>query len=85
MAGRPAAACFGGGFVLSAIGVHTHQIGLIYLGYGVIGGLGLGLGYVTPVTVLLKWVPDRRGLAAGLAIRGFGGGAMITRPGELHF
>ena len=75
-----AAACFGGGFVLSAIGVHTHQIALIYLGYGVIGGFGLGLGYVTPVTVLIKWFPDRRGLAAGLAIMGFGGGALIGAP-----
>lgn len=75
-----AAACFGGGFVLSAIGVRTHQIALLYLGYGVIGGFGLGLGYVTPVTVLVKWFPDRRGLAAGLAIMGFGGGAMIGAP-----
>ena len=75
-----AAACFGGGFVLSAVGVHTHQIALVYLGYGVIGGFGLGLGYVTPVTVLIKWFPDRRGLAAGLAIMGFGGGAMIGAP-----
>ena len=75
-----AAACFSGGFVLSAIGVHTHQIGLLYLGYGVIGGFGLGLGYVTPVTVLIKWFPDRRGLAAGLAIMGFGGGALIGAP-----
>ena len=75
-----AAACFGGGFVLSAIGVHTHRIVLVYLGYGVIGGFGLGLGYVTPVTVLIKWFPDRRGLAAGLAIMGFGGGALIGAP-----
>lgn len=75
-----AAACFGGGLVLSALGVHTHQIVLLYLGYGVIGGLGLGLGYVAPVTVLIKWFPDRRGLAAGLAIMGFGGGAMIGAP-----
>jgi MFS family permease len=75
-----AAACFGGGFVLSAIGVQTHQISLLYLGYGVIGGFGLGLGYVTPVTVLIKWFPDRRGLAAGLAIMGFGGGALIGAP-----
>jgi MFS family permease len=75
-----AAACFGGGFVLSAIGVHTHRIALIYLGYGLIGGFGLGLGYITPVTVLIKWFPDRRGLAAGLAIMGFGGGAMIGAP-----
>ena len=75
-----AAACFGGGFLLSAIGVRTHQIELLYLGYGVLGGFGLGLGYVAPVTVLVRWFPDRRGLAAGLAIMGFGGGAMIGAP-----
>lgn len=75
-----AACCFGGGFILSAIGVHTHQIWLLYLGYGVIGGCGLGLGYVSPVSTLIKWFPDRRGMATGLAIMGFGGGAMIGAP-----
>jgi MFS family permease len=75
-----AACCFGGGFAVSAVGVLTHQIVLLYAGYGVLGGLGLGLGYVTPVTVLVKWFPDRRGLAAGLAIMGFGGGALIAAP-----
>ncbi|HWT29001.1 MAG TPA: OFA family MFS transporter, partial [Methylophilaceae bacterium] len=75
-----AACCFGGGLVLSAIGVHTHQIWLLYLGYGVIGGCGLGLGYVSPVSTLIKWFPDRRGMATGMAIMGFGGGAMIGSP-----
>lgn len=75
-----AAACFGGGFVIAAIGVRAHELALVYFGYGVVGGLGLGLGYVTPVTVLVRWFPDRRGLAAGLAITGFGGGAMIGAP-----
>ena len=75
-----AACCFGGGFILSAIGVHTHQIWLLYLGYGVIGGCGLGLGYVSPVSTLIKWFPDRRGMATGMAIMGFGGGAMIGAP-----
>lgn len=75
-----AACCFGGGFILSAIGVKTHQIWLLYLGYGVIGGCGLGLGYVSPVSTLIKWFPDRRGMATGLAIMGFGGGAMIGAP-----
>lgn len=75
-----AACCFGGGFIISAIGVHTHQIWLLYLGYGVIGGCGLGLGYVSPVSTLLKWFPDHRGMATGMAIMGFGGGAMIGAP-----
>ena len=75
-----AACCFGGGFLLSAIGVKTHQIWLLYLGYGVIGGCGLGLGYVAPVSTLIKWFPDRRGMATGMAIMGFGGGAMLGAP-----
>lgn len=75
-----AACCFGSGFWLSALGVYWHQIWLIYLGYGVIGGIGLGLGYVSPVSTLIKWFPDRRGMATGMAIMGFGGGAMIGAP-----
>lgn len=75
-----AACCFGGGFWISALGVELHQIWLIYLGYGVVGGIGLGLGYVSPVSTLIKWFPDRRGMATGMAIMGFGGGAMIGAP-----
>jgi MFS family permease len=75
-----AACCFGSGFILSAIGVYFHQIWLLYLGYGVLGGCGLGLGYVSPVSTLIKWFPDRRGMATGMAIMGFGGGAMIGSP-----
>lgn len=75
-----AALCFGGGFFLAALGVNLHQIWLLYLGYGVLGGCGLGLGYVSPVSTLLKWFPDRRGMATGMAIMGFGGGAMIGSP-----
>ncbi len=75
-----AACCFGGGFWISALGVYVHEIWLIYLGYGVIGGIGLGLGYVSPVSTLIKWFPDRRGMATGMAIMGFGGGAMIGAP-----
>jgi MFS family permease len=75
-----AACCFGGGFIISAIGVWLHQIVLLYLGYGVIGGIGLGLGYVSPVSTLIRWFPDRRGMATGMAIMGFGGGAMIAAP-----
>ncbi len=75
-----AACCFGGGFLISALGVYLHQIWLVYLGYGAIGGIGLGLGYVSPVSTLIKWFPDRRGMATGMAIMGFGGGAMIGAP-----
>ena len=75
-----AAMCFSAGFLISAAGAQTHQLALIYLGYGVIGGIGLGLGYISPVSTLIKWFPDRPGLSTGLAIMGFGGGAMIGGP-----
>ena len=75
-----AAACFGGGFIVGAFGIWWHQIWLVYLGYGVIGGIGLGIGYISPVSTLIKWFPDRPGLATGMAIMGFGGGAMIGSP-----
>jgi MFS family permease len=74
------ACCFGGGFMVAALGVHLHEIWIIYLGYGVIGGIGLGLGYISPVSTLIKWFPDRPGMATGMAIMGFGGGAMIGSP-----
>ncbi len=79
-AGFVAALCWSGGLFISALGVYTHQIWLIWLGSGVIGGIGLGLGYISPVSTLIKWFPDRRGMATGLAIMGFGGGAMIGAP-----
>jgi MFS family permease len=79
-AGVVAAFCWGGGFFVSAVGVHLHQIWLMWLGSGVIGGIGLGLGYISPVSTLIKWFPDRRGMATGMAIMGFGGGAMIGSP-----
>jgi MFS family permease len=72
-----AALCFSGGFIISAFGVWWHQLWLIYLGYGVLGGCGLGLGYISPVSTLVKWFPDRPGMATGMAIMGFGGGAFI--------
>ena len=75
-----AACCFGGGFFVSTLGIYLHFMPLLYLGYGVIGGCGLGLGYVSPVSTLIKWFPDRRGMATGMAIMGFGGGAMIGSP-----
>jgi len=75
-----ATACFSGGFLIAAVGVKLHQIALVYLGYGVVGGIGLGLGYISPVSTLIKWFPDRPGMATGMAIMGFGGGAMIGSP-----
>ncbi len=84
------AICFCGGLWLSSLGVWLHSIWLIYVGYGVIGGIGLGLGYIVPVSTLVKWFPDRPGMASGLAIMGFGGGALIGAPlgveliGRLH-
>jgi MFS family permease len=78
--GVVAACCWAAGFFLAALGVHLHQLWLLLVGYGVIGGCGLGLGYITPVSTLIKWFPDRRGLATGMAIMGFGGGAMIASP-----
>ena len=75
-----AALCFGGGFLVSAFGVSVHQLWIVYLGYGVLGGIGLGLGYISPVSTLIKWFPDRPGMATGMAIMGFGGAAMIAAP-----
>lgn len=69
--------CFGGGFAISALGVHLHQLWLLYVGFGAVGGCGLGLGYIAPVSTLVKWFPDRPGMATGMAIMGFGGGAFI--------
>jgi MFS family permease len=79
-AGVVAALCWSGGLLISAAGVYSHQIWLMWLGSGVIGGIGLGLGYISPVSTLIKWFPDRRGMATGMAIMGFGGGAMIGAP-----
>ncbi len=79
-AGFVSALCWCGGLVLGAIGIYTHQLWLLWLGSGVIGGIGLGLGYISPVSTLIKWFPDRRGMATGMAIMGFGGGAMIGAP-----
>jgi MFS family permease len=79
-AGIVSAFCWCGGLVISAFGVHIHQIWLLWLGSGVIGGIGLGLGYISPVSTLIRWFPDRRGMATGMAIMGFGGGAMIGAP-----
>jgi MFS family permease len=75
-----AALCFSGGFFVASLGVSLHQIWLVYLGHGLLGGIGLGLGYISPVSTLIKWFPDRPGMATGMAIMGFGGGAMIASP-----
>jgi len=79
-AGVVSALCWCGGLLISAFGVYTHQIWLMWLGSGVIGGVGLGLGYISPVSTLIKWFPDRRGMATGMAIMGFGGGALVGSP-----
>jgi MFS family permease len=79
-AGLLAGLFWGGGLVVGGIGVSVHQLWLVFLGCGFIGGVGMGLGYITPVSTLIKWFPDRRGLATGFAIMGFGGGAMIGAP-----
>ena len=75
-----AAGFWAGGFMVGALGIATSQLWLVYLGYGVIGGIGLGIGYISPVSTLIKWFPDRPGLATGMAIMGFGGGAMVGAP-----
>ena len=74
------ACCFAGGFLVSAVGVKAHFFPLVILGYGVLGGIGLGIGYISPVSTLIKWFPDRPGMATGMAIMGFGGGALIGSP-----
>jgi MFS family permease len=79
-AGVVSALCWCGGMLLSAVGIYSHQFWMMLLGSGVIGGIGLGLGYISPVSTLIKWFPDKRGMATGMAIMGFGGGAMIGSP-----
>jgi len=79
-AGFVSALCWCGGIAVAALGVYTHQLWMMWIGAGVIGGIGLGLGYISPVSTLIKWFPDRRGMATGMAIMGFGGGALIGAP-----
>ncbi|MGQ0672943.1 MAG: OFA family MFS transporter [Hyphomicrobium sp.] len=79
-AGVVSTLCWCGGLLISALGVYWHQLWMLWLGSGVIGGIGLGLGYISPVSTLIKWFPDRRGMATGMAIMGFGGGAMLGSP-----
>ena len=74
------ALCWSGGFFVSAIGVYLHNLWIVYLGYGVLGGIGLGIAYISPVSTLIRWFPDRPGMATGMAIMGFGGGAFIAAP-----
>ena len=80
VAGTVSASCWGGGLLVASAGIYAHSLPMLYLGYGVLGGVGLGLGYVSPVSTLLRWFPDRRGMASGMAIMGFGGGAIIAAP-----
>ena len=79
-AGVFSALCWCGGMVVTATGIYLHQLWMLWLGSGVLGGIGLGLGYISPVSTLIKWFPDRRGMATGMAIMGFGGGALIGSP-----
>ncbi len=79
-AGVVAALCWVGGMLIGALGIYLHQLWLMWLGAGLIGGIGLGIGYISPVSTLIKWFPDKRGMATGMAIMGFGGGAMIGSP-----
>src|SRR5258706_3697690 len=74
------ACCFASGFLIAALGAHLRQLWIMYAGYGIIGGIGLGIGYISLVSTLIKWFPDRPGMATGMAIMGFGGGAMIGGP-----
>ena len=78
--GALSACLWGAGFMVGGVGIYFHEIYLLYLGYGVLGGAGLGLGYVSPISTLIRWFPDRRGMATGMAIMGFGGGAIIGAP-----
>jgi len=78
--GFVAALCWSAGFLIGAAGIEWHQLWLVYFGYGVVGGCGLGIGYITPVSTLIAWFPDRRGMATGMAIMGFGGGALVASP-----
>jgi MFS family permease len=78
--GLVAATCWGLGFLVGALGIHLHALWLVYFGYGVLGGCGLGIGYITPVSTLIAWFPDHRGMSTGMAIMGFGGGALIASP-----
>src|ERR1700749_1573180 len=75
-----AALCWAGGFLISAFGVYAHNLWIVYFGYGVLGGIALGIGYISPVSTLIKWFPDRPGMATGMAIMGFGGGSFIASP-----
>lgn len=79
-AGFVATLCWCGSLLISAAGIYSHQLWMMWLGSGVIGGIGLGLGYISPVSTLIKWFPDRRGMATGMAIMGFGGGALVGAP-----
>ena len=75
-----AAASFGGGLAIGAAGIHFHSLPLLYLGYGVLGGTGVGLGYTPPLQTLIEWFPDKKGIASGLCIAGFGSGALVFTP-----
>src|SRR5580700_11362203 len=84
-AATAAAILFGTGLIIGGIGLALKQSVLVFIGMGVIGGMGAGLGYIAPVSTLVKWFPDRRGMATGMAIMGFGGGAALASPLNVRF
>eukprot|EP01042_Synura_sphagnicola_P007443 gene7443-9534_t len=75
-----ASVAFGGGLMLGSLGIHLHSLPLLYLGYGVLGGIGVGLSYTPPLQALIEWFPDKKGIASGLCIAGFGSGALVFTP-----
>ena len=75
-----AATSFGGGLVLGAAGIHYHCLPLLYCGYGLLGGAGIGISYTPPIQTLFNWFPDKKGLASGLTVAGFGSGALVFTP-----
>jgi MFS family permease len=80
-----AAILFGSGLIIGGIGLALRQSWLVFVGMGVVGGMGCGLGYIAPVSTLVKWFPDRRGMATGMAIMGFGGGAFLAGYLNVYF
>ena len=78
--GSMSAVLYAGGNILTGVAIAQGELWILYLGYGILGGLGLGVGYITPVSTIIKWFPDKRGLATGLAIMGFGFASLLTSP-----
>ncbi|HEP1533294.1 OFA family MFS transporter [Streptococcus pyogenes] len=80
LTGTVSAILYASGNTLTGLAIDRKEIWLLYIGYGVIGGLGLGAGYITPISTIIKWFPDKRGMATGFAIMGFGFASLLTSP-----